>query len=161
MTARTAQTESSNLHFDIVIPSMIVVNQKQMVRAAAREISKMIGIGPRILTERLLDKEKQTPSAMGDGIAITHLHISGLTEPVSAFIRLRTPIDIGAADKQPVDLVCLLLTPEREGAAYLRSMARISRLLRHSGICAMLRSAENEKEIRAVFEQTVQQKLAA
>ena len=161
MPARTSHPETTALQFDLIVPSMNAANQKQLVRMSAREVSKVIGIGERILAERLTEREKTSPSAMGDGIAITHLHISGLSESVHVFIRLKNAIDMGAPDKKPVDLVCMLLTPEREGASYLRSMARISRLLRNSGVCAMLRSAEDEKAMRAVLEQPVQQQMAA
>lgn len=161
MTTRNTHTETSSLHFDLVVPSMVAANQKQLIRMGAHEVSKVIGIGERILAERLTEREKSAPSAMGEGIAITHLHISGLKEPLSVFIRLKQPIEMTAPDKKPVDLVCILLTPEREGAAYLRSMARISRLLRNPGVCAMLRSAEDEKTIRALLEQPVQQQMAA
>jgi PTS system nitrogen regulatory IIA component len=161
MTARHAPQDTTALHFDLIVPAMTAANQKQLIRMSAREVSKIIGIGERILAERLADREKSSPSAMGEGIAITHLHISGLTESVNVFIKLKTAIDMGAADKKPVDLVCMLLTPEREGASYLRSMARISRLLRNTRVCAMLRSAEDEKALRAVLEQPVPQQMAA
>ena len=161
MTVRANQVESSSIHFDIVVPSLIAANHKQMIRLAAHELAKEIGIGERILADRLTEKEKENPSAMGEGIAVTHLHISGLQESINVFIRLKSPIDMGAPDKKDVDLICLLLTPEREGAAYLRTMARISRLLRNAQICAMLRSAQNEKTIRAVLDQTSQHKMAA
>ncbi len=161
MTVHNTSVDSSAPHFDIVIPSMIAANQKQLIRMMAHEVAKVIGIGERILADRITEKEKESPGAMGEGIAITHLHISGLKEPVNVFIRLKNAVNVGAADKQDVDLVCLLLTPEREGAAYLRSMARLSRLLRNAQICAMLRAAQNEKAIRNVFEQTAHHKMAA
>ena len=161
MTARIHPAETSSIHFDIVVPSLIAANQKQMLRMIAHELSKTIGIGERILADRLSEQEKENPSAMGDGIAVTHLHISGLKDSINVFIRLKNPIDIQAADKKDVDLVCLLLTPEREGAAYLRTMARISRFLRNAQICTMLRSAQNEKAIRNVFEQSSIQSMAA
>lgn len=161
MTTRNSQPDTSSMHFDLIVPAMAAVNQKQLVRMSAHEISKVIGISERILAERLIEREKSAPSAMGEGIAITHLHISGLKEPVNMFVRLKQAIDMSAPDKKPVDLVCMLLTPEREGAAYLRSMARISRLLRNPAVCAMLRSAEDEKTIRALLEQPAQQQMAA
>jgi nitrogen PTS system EIIA component len=161
MTMRANQVETSAIEFDIVVPSLIAANKKQVIRLASHEIAKTIGIGERILADRLAEQEKENPSAMNDGIAVTHLHISGLQDSINVFIRLKTPVDMGAPDKKDVDLMCLLLTPEREGSAYLRTMARISRLLRNAQICAMLRSAQNEKTIRAVLDQTSNQQMAA
>lgn len=161
MTARPNQADPSIPEFDLVIPSMIAATRKQVLRLIAHEISKNIGIGERILADRLTEQEKENPSTMGDGIAVAHLHISGLQNSFNVFIRLKNPVDMGAADKKDVDLVCLLFTPEREGAAYLRTMARISRLLRNAQICAMLRTAQNEKAIRNILEQSSIQTLAA
>lgn len=161
MTTHSLSIDSSALNFDIVIPSLIAANVKQAVRHTAHEVANHIGISERILAERLIEKERTNPSAMGDGIAITHLHISGLNDPVHVFVRLKTPVAMGAPDSRDVDLVCLLLTPEREGASYLRTMARLSRLLRNTHVCAQLRAASTEQSIRAVFEQTAVQPMAA
>ncbi len=150
------------LSFDLILPSVIAANQKQALRQTAQEISKIIGIGERILSDRLIDQEKQRSSAIGQGTAVGHLHISSLTQPFSALIRLRDPVDFpGGPDSLPVDLICLLMTPEREGAAYLRTMSRISRLLRDEAICRKLRAAEDDKAIRKIIEQSSALMMAA
>ncbi len=149
------------VHFDVVVPSLIAATHKQVIRLAAHEVAKVIGIGERILTDRLVEEEKENPSAMGEGISVTHLHISGLKKSVNIFIRLKNPVTMGAPDNKDVDLICLLLTPEREGASYLRTMARISRLLRNAQICIKLRAAKSEKEIRTILDQSSIQLMAA
>lgn len=151
----------TSIPFDLILPSLIAANHKQLISHSAREISKLIGIKERILAERLLEREKESPSAIGDGIAITHLHISGLKNSVNVLLRLRNPIPMNAADKQDVDIVCYLLTPEREGTAYLRNLARLSRLLRNADICHKLRTVEDEKSMRAVLEQHTSSRMAA
>ena len=40
MTARVQTIEAQNLEFDIVIPSLIAANKKQMIRLASHEVSK-------------------------------------------------------------------------------------------------------------------------
>jgi len=148
-------------NFDLVIPSMVAANQKQVLRLIASEVSKIVGIQERIFGDRLIEKEKQSVSAMGNGIAVPHLQMSGLTKQVSIFVRLKSPVDFKAPDNMPVDLICLLLTPERDGAAYLRTLARLSRILRDSQFCHRLRSAEDEKAIRALFDGTAARTMAA
>ena len=71
MSVRANQAETS-IDFDIVIPSLIAANKKQVIRLASHEIAKTIGIGERILADRLTEQEKENPAAMGEGIAITH-----------------------------------------------------------------------------------------
>lgn len=145
---------TDQISFDYIIPSMIAANQKQVFRLIGHELSKIIGIQERILSDRLLEKEKQSLSAMGNGVAVSHMHISGLTNSLSMFVKLKNPIAYNAPDNMPVDIICLLLTPERDGAAYLRTLARLSRVLRSASFCHKLRAAEDEKAIRAHFEGT-------
>lgn len=159
MSFRPAQPET-HIDFDLVIPSMVATNHKQVARAIAHELAPLIGIKEQLLAERLAEREKETSSAVGDGVSIAHLHMSGLQNPMNIFIKLKAPIDIGAPDSKGVDIICLLLTPEREGSAYLRTLARLSRLLRNAQICSRLRSASNEKMVRAVFEQSSFQRAA-
>ncbi len=160
MTNMNASAENP-IAFDIVIPSMITPNLKHMLRQVAGAASSAIGIRDRILLDRLNEKERDNPSAMGDGISILHLHLSGLRKPMNIFVRLKNPIDMGAADKVGVDIVCLLLTPEREGAAYLPIFARLSRMLRNQNTGIKIRAAIDERAIRNILEQTPSQKLAA
>ncbi len=157
----TRLTPAENMSFDLVVPSLIAVNHKQLIKACARELATLIGIKERILADRLWEKEKTTPSAIGDGIAIVHLHISGLQNPVYALMKCRQPVAMGAADNKQVDLICFILTPEREGAAYLRTMARISRLLRNDILCERLRTAADEKTMRMILDQSGSSSLAA
>jgi len=160
MTSRPALSENS-IQFDLVLPSFNVPGKKQLARLLAHDIAKMIGIKERILAERMQEREKASPSAMGGGTALIHLPISSLQNTISVFIKLKNPIDTGAPDNRPVDIICVMLTPEREGSAYLRTMARISRLLRNTQICDKLRMASDEKSIRNILEQSAIQLMAA
>jgi PTS system nitrogen regulatory IIA component len=147
--------------FDLIIPSMIAANQKQVLRLIASHASKIIGIQERIFADRLIDKEKQSSSAMGNGVAVSHMPIGSLTQPLTVFVRLRSAVDFHAPDNLPVDLICLLLTPERDGVIHLRSLARLSRLLRDAQICSRLRQAEDEKAIRSVLDVSSARMMAA
>jgi PTS system nitrogen regulatory IIA component len=154
-------TPDQIFQFDLIIPSMIASTQKQTLRLVASHVSKVIGIQERILADRLIEKEKQSSSAMGNGVAITHLSIGSLTQPLTVFVRLRSAVNFYAPDNLPVDLVCMLFTPERQGAIHLRSLARLSRLLRDAQICSRLRQAEDEKAIRSVLEVSSARMMAA
>lgn len=155
------QTSETSLQFDLVIPSMVVANHKQVMPAVAAEISKMIGIHERILKDRLAETEKEKPSAMGDGVSITHLQVSGLKQSMNIFIRLKHAVMMHTPDNKDVDILCVLLTPEREGSSYLRTLARISRLLRNPQTCARLRAAADEKTLRAILESSSTNAIAA
>lgn len=160
MSQRPVSSDSA-MSFDLVIPSLVVPNRKQLTRMIAHEIAKMIGINERILADRLSDSEKQNTTAMGEGISLLHLPMGSLQNTLTVFIRLKNPVDITTPDNKPVDIVCVLMTPEREGPAYLRTMARLSRLLRNTAICERLRAAPDEKTIRMILDQSSIQLMAA
>ena len=139
--------------FDLILPNLSVSGERQLATSIARAVSPKIGISERILAERLIESERRTPSALGQGAAIAQLSLSGLSQAFYVFARLKQPVSRPAPDGAPVDIVCVLFTPEREGNSYLRVMARLSRLLSQKEISARLRATTDEREIRAIFEQ--------
>ena len=57
------------------------------------------------------------------------------------FARLPQPIDFGAVDDLPVDLVFMLLSPTNAGAEHLKALASVSRRLRERAFAEKLRGA--------------------
>lgn len=149
------------IDFHLVIPSLMSFNQKQMFVIVSSQLSKMMGMSERIVLDRLMDKEKFFPSSIGNGCAIMSLQVGSLTESLNVFVRLKRPISMKGADDTGVDLFCLLLTPEREGSSYLRSVSRLSRFLKNGDIAQKLRSADNEKLLKNILSPDTQKKLAA
>ena len=73
--------------------------------------------------------------------------IDGLAQPFGMFVRIEPPIDFGAIDNQPVDLVFLLLTPTAGSGSHLSALAAISRRLREPAAAKAIRAAANAREI--------------
>jgi PTS system nitrogen regulatory IIA component len=88
---------------------------------------------------------------MGQGIAIPHGRIAGLSKISGLFARLETPVAYEAVDDQPVDLVFLLLAPESAGADHLKALARVSRLLRNQTTCEKLRATTKSEVLYALL----------
>ena len=88
---------------------------------------------------------------MGQGIAIPHSRLAEIKGIVGVFARLESPIDYDAVDKQPVDLVFMLLAPEGAGADHLKALARVSRLLRNQQALDKLRAATKPEAIYAIL----------
>ncbi|NCW04996.1 MAG: PTS lactose transporter subunit IIC, partial [Rhodobacteraceae bacterium] len=53
---------------------------------------------------------------------------------------LEKPVDFGAADRQPVDIVFSLFAPENAGVEHLKALALVSRTLRDNSVCSKLRA---------------------
>src|SRR5690242_3961041 len=58
-----------------------------------------------IVRKALESREQLGSTGLGHGVAIPHGRCADVSEPRAAFVRLAKPIDFGADDRQPVDLV--------------------------------------------------------
>ncbi len=78
----------------------------------------------------ILEREKLGSTGIGDGVAIPHGKMKGLTHLLCAFGRSKTGINFDAVDGQPVHIVFLLLAPEDSAGLHIQMLSRISRVLR-------------------------------
>jgi nitrogen PTS system EIIA component len=106
---------------------------------------------PRDLAARLLDRERIACTGLGQGIAIPHCKLRDLREVVVALATTGVPVDFGAADGRPIDIVVLVASPADAPAAHLQALARISRLLRVPGFADTLRAAGSREELLGVL----------
>ena len=85
---------------------------------------------------------------MGGGVAIPHARLSDLEKPFGALARLRSPIDFDAIDRQPVDIVFLLLLPTSPAGEQLNVLALVARKLRDADV---VRNARRAPDAAALF----------
>ena len=78
--------------------------------------------------DSLFDREKLGSTGLGQGIAIPHGRIKGLKEAVGAMIRMHEPIPFDAPDGQPVNLIFVLLVPERATDLHLQILSELAQM---------------------------------
>ncbi|MDB5461556.1 MAG: ptsN [Caulobacteraceae bacterium] len=103
-----------------------------------------------ILT-KLMQRERLGSTGVGSGVAVPHATLEGLDRMHGVFVRLESPIDFGAMDEQPVDLIFALLAPADHPAEHLRALAKVSRALRQADLRQQLRQAHGIDAIRALM----------
>jgi PTS system nitrogen regulatory IIA component len=79
--------------------------------------------------DSLFAREKLGSTGLGQGVAIPHGRIKGIREAVGAFLRLTTPVPFDAPDGKPVNLVFVLLVPERATDLHLQILSELAQLL--------------------------------
>ncbi len=117
------------------------------IEAMAALFARVYAIDLDLLSERLNEREAMGSTGFGRGVAIPHARVPGLKRPVAGFIKLGKPIDFGAVDGAPVNLVFGLISPEQSGVAHLHALAAISRLMRDESVQASLIAARREDEL--------------
>lgn len=96
----------------------------------------------------LTARESLGSTGVGNGIAMPHARIDGLTTPVTLLALLEKPVQYDAIDAAPVDIVFLLLTPP---GAHLPLLAAAARRLREKSTAAALRAATTPEEALRAF----------
>ena len=123
-------------------------SKKQLLQDIANVASEHVGIPYMDIAKSLQQREILGPTGIGNGVAIPHVKIRGLTKIFGFFSSLERPIDFESADKQPVDLVFTLLAPEdNSGTEHLKTLAMVSRVFSDKNIRSKLRSSENTESL--------------
>jgi PTS system nitrogen regulatory IIA component len=91
----------------------------------------------RVLSER----ETLASTAIGEGVAIPHGKLGGLTALVSCIGRSRPGVDFDSLDGRPTHLFFVLVAPENSTGTHLKALARISRLFKDVQFRAQLLAA--------------------
>lgn len=134
-----------------VAPALRASSKKHALHELSAGAARLTGLDERAIFEALLQRERLGSTGIGDGIAIPHGKLPGLTRLFGSVARLDRPIDFEALDGQPVDIVFLLLAPEGAGADHLKALARVARVLREPGILARIRAARDADALYAVM----------
>jgi len=104
-------------------------------------------LNQRDVFDSLITRERLGSTGLGNGVAIPHGRISGITQVEAAFFRLSKPMPFEAADGQPVDLVFALAVPEDCGEDHLKLLAHIAELFGEPGLLDAVRSVKTPAEL--------------
>jgi PTS system nitrogen regulatory IIA component len=136
----------------LVIPSLSAADKAGVLR----ELSvHLVAAHPEIEVERLVqvlaEREKLGSTAIGDGIAIPHGKLPGLTTVLGAFGRHQRGVDFESLDGAPTRLFFLLVAPEDSAGMHLKALARVSRLLKDAAFRAHLLEARDSATLYALI----------
>ncbi len=78
--------------------------------------------------DSLFAREKLGSTGLGQGIAIPHGRIKGLKEAVGALVRMKQPVPFDAPDGQSVNLIFVLLVPDRATDMHLQILSELAQM---------------------------------
>lgn len=105
------------------------------------------------LHQDIIFREKQIPTGIENGFAIPHARSEGVFCLVLAFARLSEPVDFGAPDGEPANLIFQFGVPTEHISEYLKILAKLSRILKKPVIKELLLNAKTPSEIIQAFEE--------
>ena len=95
----------------------------------------------------LLDREKISTTAIGEGVAIPHGKLPGVDRVMGMFARSPEGVDFASLDGGPTHLFFVLIAPENAAADHLKALARISRLLKDEAFRRRLMEGQTGQEL--------------
>ena len=98
------------------------------------------------------ERELQRTTGIGEGLAIPHGRCDNLTHMVMAMGKPETPIDFASADKRPVELIILLVSPTNNTSDHIQALGRISRLMVDRAFREDAYATESASELFELFQ---------
>jgi len=131
---------------DCVQVDVCAENKPHLIEYISIAAASRIGMDAATIQRKLEEREALGSTGMGKGFAIPHGKFPDMSEIITFFFKLKSPIDFTSPDSEKVDIIFLILAPENGGAEHLKILSRISRLLRDETTAANLRLAVSSEQ---------------
>jgi nitrogen PTS system EIIA component len=123
---------------------------------ALTELSEMVIKGPLKLNpyqvfDVLQQREKLGSTGIGNGVAIPHGKIGAIEELIVSFGRSKNGVAFDSIDGKPVHLFFLLLAPENCTGRHLKTLAKISKMLKAGDFRQKLMEANSKSDLYKII----------
>jgi PTS system nitrogen regulatory IIA component len=129
-------------------------NKRQALAVIAEIAARNFGLDAGDVLDALAEREQAGSTGVGHGVAAPHARLAGLSKMRGVFVRLDQPVEFASVDDQPVDLIFAIFAPKEDtGVEHLRTLARVSRLMRQAELREQLRQARTADALHALLVQ--------
>ena len=108
----------------------------------------------------IMNREAQTSTGLGDGIAMPHSKNEAVKEATVLFAKSNKGVDYASLDGQPADLFFMIAAPEGANDTHLAALAELSKYLMKPGFADKLRQASTPDQVIAAFDAEEQEAAA-
>ena len=128
--------------------NMESVEKEDALKELVDVLAEIADIGDRKnIVKALIERENLGSTGIGQGIAIPH----GKTDKVNGLVAVlgisNKGINFEALDGEPVYIFFLLVAPKETSGPHLKALAQISRILRDSYFCELMRRCKTPAEV--------------
>ena len=100
----------------------------------------------------IMNREAQTSTGLGDGIAMPHSKNEAVKEATVLFAKSNKGVDYASLDGQPTDLFFMIAAPEGANDTHLAALAELSKYLMKPGFADKLRQVSTPEQVIAAFD---------
>jgi diadenylate cyclase len=137
-------------------PARIVTLRSRSKEGAIRELARALaltvrGLDPERVVRAIQEREKIVSSWVGQGIAIPHARLSSWDGIVVAVGRSRRGISYDSSDGNPVNLLILIVSDDRDPDTHILLLAEIARTLRDLALRQLIMTARTGDEVHRLL----------
>lgn len=123
-----------------IFDAVQATDKPTLLRRLARDASQETQLNETEIAAALQSREKLGSTGIGQGVAIPHARTPDLRRIYCALYSLAKPIEFGAVDDLPVDVVVVLLIPQADERAGIQALSCIARGLKSPSLLTAIRN---------------------
>ena len=123
-----------------------LLDKPSAIHVLAELLAAGAGADPTTVERVLTEREQLQSTGIGEGVAIPHGALQQLETQFAALLIVPEGLDFAAIDNLDVTILFAVFTPKRATGEHLKTLARVSRLLRSKGFRDRLVAAADAKE---------------
>ncbi|MDT2659362.1 PTS fructose transporter subunit IIA [Enterococcus hulanensis] len=140
-----------DLNFDLKADT-----QKEALHALAEQAFERGKIADtEIFYQELCNREKESTTGFGNGVAIPHARHSVVKEAGILVARCKNNLEWNSMDGEPVNVCICLIAPDDQNDFHLKTLAKISRRMIHDDFIDTLKNA-SEADVLAEINKVIE-----
>lgn len=134
-----------------IIVDLEATSKKRVFEQVGVLFENTLHIARNQVFDSLFAREKLGSTGLGQGVAIPHGRIKGLQKATAAFIRMKESILFDAPDGRPVDLICILLVPEKATDQHLQILSELAQMFSVKSFRESLLTCKDAEETHQII----------
>jgi len=110
------------------------------------------------IVKALVERENLGSTGIGQGIAIPHAKTDKVKRLVAVLGISKSGVNFDALDGEAVHIFFLLVAPKDTAGPHLKALAQISRLLRDSYFCELIRKCKSSEDVYSLIKNEEEKK---
>src|SRR5690606_6432969 len=135
-----------------VLLGMPADRKRSVLDALAVRLAERAGMSHGAVLAAFLRRERLGPTVIGNGVAVPHARLDGISAPAAALATLQRPVPFDTQDDVPVDLLFALLWPASDMKGFVPTLRGVWRQLRNTALADLLRQSRTPAEAYAWIE---------
>ena len=134
-----------------ILLDLDVTNKKRVFEQVGLLFENNQGIARTDVYDSLFAREKLGSTGLGQGIAIPHGRIKGLSEALGAFVRTTAPIPFDSPDGRGASQIFVLLVPEQATDRHLQILSELAQMFSDKSLRGKLAAATDANTLHQIL----------